>query len=149
MKTGYKVCDIMTQKPVSVEFNTSIVDCAKVMAENHVGSLIVRKSNRLVGIIREKDIVRKILALSLNPSKMLAQDIMEKKFVRISPEKDLYDAIILMRDKNVRHIPVMSKKTMVGLLTGKDILKVQPQLFELLVDKIELKEQVRKLQHFG
>lgn len=69
---------------------------------------------------------------------------MEKDFPTIGPEKDIYDAIVLMRDKNVRHLPVMSKSTMVGFLTGKDVLKFQPQLFEVLADRIELREIERK-----
>jgi hypothetical protein len=51
-----------------------------------------------------------------------------------------------MRDKNVRHLPVMSKTALVGFLTGKDILKIHPQLFEFLADKIELREWERKSQ---
>ena len=144
MKTGLLVCDAMTQKPVSVEHNATIVQCSEIMAENHVSTLIVKKSNRLVGLLSEKDIVRKIIAEGLDPGKITASEIMEKDFPTIGPEKDIYDAIILMRDKNVRHLPVMSKSTMVGFLTGKDVLKFQPQLFEVLADRIELREIERK-----
>ncbi len=144
MNTGYRVCDAMTQRPISVEHDTSIVECARIMAENHVGSLIVKKANRLVGLLTEKDIVRKVIAPKLEPSKLLASEIMEKKFPTIRPEKDISEAIQIMGEKNVRHLPVMNKKTMVGFLTGKDILKLQPNLFDILADKIELREWERK-----
>ena len=145
MKTGYLVCDVMTQKPISVESGTPVSECAKIMAKYHVGSLVVTKANKILGLLTEKDIVRKIVAESIEPSKVHAGEISQTKFPSISPEKDVYEAILLMRDKNVRHLPVMNKNSMVGFLTGKDILKVQPQLFELLADKIELREQGRKL----
>ena len=145
MKTGFLVCDAMTQRPISVEHNTTIVRCSEIMAENHVSTLIVKKSNQLVGLLTEKDIVRKVVAEALDPSKSIASEVAETNFPTISPEKDIYDAIILMRDKNVRHLPVMSKKSLVGFLTGKDILKIHPQLFEFLADKIELREWERKM----
>ena len=145
VKTGYFVCDAMTQRPISIEHDTSIVECSKIMAKNHVSTLIVKKANKLVGLLTEKDIVRKVVADGIEPSKILAREIMETKFPSISPEKDIYEAIKLMRDKNVRHLPVMNRKTMVGFLTGKDILKLQPQLFEVLAEKIELREWDRKI----
>ncbi len=145
MKTGYKVCDIMTKKPIEVTPNTSIVDCARIMAENHVGSLLVGENKKLLGLLTEKDIVRKIVARGFNLEKINARDAMNTKFISIAPEKDIYDALVIMRDHNIRQLPVISGKTVVGYLTGKDILKIQPQLFELLADKIELREQERKL----
>ncbi len=146
MKTGYKVCDVMTLKPVSVSPKTTIAECGIVMAKNHVGSLVVRSGVAIVGLITEKDIVRKVVAKNLDPKKTLVEEVMLRKFSVISPEKDVYDALVLMRDKNIRQVPVMDGRNMVGFLTGKDILKVQPQLFELLADKIELREQDRKLR---
>ena len=49
-----------------------------------------------------------------------------------------------MKEKNIRHLPVVSDGKMVGLLTLKDILKIEPQLFDLLVDKFEVREEERK-----
>jgi CBS domain-containing protein len=144
MKTGFLVCDAMTQRPVYVEHDTAIVECSKIMAKNHISTLVVKKSNKLAGLLTEKDIVRKVVAEDIDPSKILAGEVMETNFPTISPERDIYEAIILMRDKNVRHLPVMSGKSMVGFLTGKDILKLQPQLFEFLAEKIELREWERK-----
>ena len=145
MKTGYLVCDAMTQRPISVDQDTTITDCSKVMAKNHVSTLIVQKANKLAGLLTEKDIVRKVVADGLDPENVLAREIMETEFPTISPEKDISEAIKLMRDRNVKHLPVMNKKAMVGFLTGKDILKLQPHLFEVLAEKIELREWERKV----
>ena len=49
-----------------------------------------------------------------------------------------------MRDNNIRHLPVVENNEMVGLLTIKDILKIEPQLFDLIVEKFELREESRK-----
>jgi CBS domain-containing protein len=147
METGFKVCDAMTREPVVVSPNVSIQECAKIMSEHKVGALIVKEGSLPVGIITEQDIVRKAVTLNHIPSKKLASEIMEPKINTIEPEKDIYDALMKMRDLNIRHLPVMSGKSMVGLLTLKDVLKIEPQLFDMMVDRLEVREQERKPVH--
>ena len=144
MKTGYKVYDCMTTKPISVSSDASLEQCAKVMAKNHVGALVVRDNHLSKGLITEQDIVRKILAKGINPLTKNVRDYMETKLITIGSDDDIYDALIKMRDSNIRHLPVVDKGKMVGLLTLKDVLKIEPQLFELLVEKFELREETRK-----
>ena len=144
MKTGYKVIDAMTTKPVSIDQDTSLLNCAVTMDEKHVGAVVVRDNEQSLGIITEQDIVRKVVAKGINPLTEKVRDYMQKNLVTINPDKDIYDALILMRDNNIRHLPVVEENKMVGLLTIKDILKIEPQLFELVVEKFELKEMARK-----
>ncbi len=142
MKTGYKVYDAMTEKPVIVNKNISLMECANVMKDHHVGALIV--DDDYLSIITEQDIVRKGVSIGLDPSRTIVSEIMVKVDHAIEPHKDIFDALIVMKDKNIRHLPVMDEGKMLGLLTLKDILKIEPQLFDLLVEKFELKEEERK-----
>ncbi len=147
MKTGYKVCDAMTEKPIALTPDDSIQQCAKVMKEQHVGAILIKKGTKLVGLVTEQDIVRKAIAEGKSPKSVTLQEVMEKNLVTISPEKDIFEALITMRDMNIRHLPVMDKGNMLGLLTLKDVLKIEPQLFDLLVEKFELREERRKPIH--
>ena len=144
MKTGYKVCDAMTRAPISVSPDATIEKCAKIMADNEVGSVLVKKGNELKGIITDQDIVRKIIANSIHPTKTTVEKHMAKKLITISPEKDIFDALSLMINENIKQLPVMDGKNMVGLLTQKDVLKLEPELFDLLVDKLEVKDEEHK-----
>ncbi|MEK6943596.1 MAG: CBS domain-containing protein [Nanoarchaeota archaeon] len=144
MKTGYKVYDCMTTKPISVTSDSTIEECAKVMAKNHVGALVIKDNHASKGLITEQDIVRKAIAKGINPLAKKVSDFMETDLLTILPTDDIHDALIKMRDSNVRHLPVVEDGKMVGLLTIKDILKVEPQLFELLVEKFEVREESRK-----
>lgn len=144
MKTGYKVADAMTTKPIFIDHDATLLDCARTMDEKHVGSIIVKDNEQSIGIITEQDIVRKVVAKGINPLIEKVKDYMEKKLLTISPEKDIYDALILMRDNNIRHLPVLEDNNFIGLLTIKDILKIEPQLFDLIVEKFEVREQSRK-----
>ena len=144
MKTGYKVGDAMTMEPVTVTPEITLRECSKIMAENHVGSLIIKQDGVLKGVITEQDIVRKAVALGIDTGKEPVSNVMVKRITTISPQHDIYDALVKMRNLHIRQIPVMHKKNMVGLLTLKDILKIQPQLFDLLVERFELREENRK-----
>ncbi|MBI1969838.1 CBS domain-containing protein [Candidatus Woesearchaeota archaeon] len=144
MKTGYKVCDAMTEQPISIPSDTTLEECARIMAQHHVGALVVKGGEGLTGIVTEQDIVRKAVATSLNTSEIAVEEIMERDIETIAPDMDVFDALVKMRDLNIRHLPVVDNNKMVGLLTLKDILKIQPQLFELLVEKFELREAERK-----
>ena len=146
MRTGVKVCDAMTQKPVTVSPDLRIDKCSELMAENHVGSLLVGENGKVVGIFTEQDVVRKCVAKGLQPWGVKARDIMEKTLVTIGPEEDIFEALRTMADYNIRHLPVMDDdKNFVGFITGKDILKIQPQMFEILTEKIKLREENRKV----
>ena len=144
MKTGYRVCDAMTRKPIAVTPETSILDCANLMKSKKVGSLVVKEGDILKGYLTEQGIVHKVVASKLDPSKTPVSKIMATTVATIEPNADIYEAITKMRDLDTRQLPVVDNGKLVGLLTQKDILKIQPQLFELLVEKFELREQELK-----
>ena len=144
MKTGVKICDAMTKKPVNVSPEMKITEIAQMMNKEHVGSMLVVKDNKLQGIITEQDIVRKMVAQDLKPGNTKASDIMHTDIISISPEEDIYEALVIMKKENIRHLPVMDEEKMIGFLTIKDILKIEPQLFEIMVEKFELREEEEK-----
>lgn len=133
----------MTKSPIVIKPDISVSQCAKLMETNHIGSLII-KEGATMGIVTEQDIVRKVVAKDLNPETTEIKSVMETNLFTITGKEDIYDAMVLMRDKNIRHLPVVQNGDLIGFLTIKDILKIQPQLFELIVDKFELKEEFNK-----
>ena len=145
MKTGYKVGDAITKNPITIKASASLKQCADLMAKKHIGSLLVEEKGNIVGILSEQDIVRKAVAKG-TAGKKKVKDIMQKSLVTITPDKDLFDAIRVMRDHNIRHLPVMYKNKFLGLITMKDILKLEPDLFDLLVAKFEVREERKILR---
>lgn len=144
VETGYKVCDAMTKSPVTISPNKTLREAAKLMAKENVGALIVTEDNKLLGIFTEQDIVRKAVAMPGNPAAKKVGEIMSTDIATINPEADIFEAIRTMRDYDVRHLPVVSDSKLLGLVTLKDILKIEPDLFDLLVEKFELREEERK-----
>jgi CBS domain-containing protein len=140
-KIGVKVGDIMTRNLITVKPEISVKDAAKIMTKKRVGSLLLTEKEELKGILTEKDI---IWALSKKSKKDLSQisakDICAKKITTIKPSADLSDAIRLMRKKKFRRLPVTVKKKVIGYLTLKDILRIQPELFEIAKEHNAIKE---------
>ena len=143
-ETGIKIHEAMTHNPVDVSPDTNLQECARVMANTHVGALLIKEGEQVLGIVTEQDIVRKAVFDNLPPSETLVKNIMETHLIKIGPKEDVVKALQLMGKLNVRHLPVFDGEEFVGLITTKDVLKIEPQLFELLAEKIELKEEARK-----
>lgn len=146
MNTGVSVADVMTEHPIIVGPETSLQECARVMADNHVGAVLVQGRGELLGIVSEQDIVRKSVINGDIPSRVRVKDIMVSRLITISPSADVFDAVRVMAEENIRHLPVMRRDEFAGVVTMKDILKIQPELFQILVDKIELREADRKVR---
>lgn len=142
------MCDAMTEKPVMVDKSVSLMDCANVMKDNKVGSVIIEDKGELF-IMTERDIVRKGTAIGVDPEKTPVETLMSSLEHMIEPHIDIYDAMMVMRDNNIRHLPVSDGSKMIGLLTSKDILKIEPQLFEIMAEKFRLKEEERKPTKMG
>ncbi|MGV8151393.1 MAG: cyclic nucleotide-binding/CBS domain-containing protein [Candidatus Woesearchaeota archaeon] len=145
MQTGYKVIDVMTNKPIVAQKDISLKEAATLMTDTNVNSLLIVEGDKAIGILTDEDLVRKVIAKGIDSKKTKVSDIMETDLVSIEPGRDMYDALQLMRNHNIRQLPVIEKKKLIGFLTAKDILKIQPELFDLFIEKYELKEEERKL----
>jgi len=106
--------------------------------------LLVKENEQVIGILTEQDMVRKGIASTGNTALKKVKEVMETGLVTTSPQEDIFEALRIMRDYNIRHLPVMYQGKFVGLVTLKDILKIEPDLYEILVEKIELREAKRK-----
>ncbi len=144
MKTGISVRDAMTARPITITESTIVEKCAKIMLEHKVGSLIVVEGNSIVGMITERDFVNNVIARGLDPKKLTARDIMRINIITISPNIDIFEAMLKMNKEHVRRLPVVENNKIIGFLTHRDILKIQPELFALRVEKMAVKESERK-----
>jgi len=144
VESGLRVLDAMTLKPVVAHPSTTIRDVAAVMDRYGVGSVLIQNGQELLGIVTESDFVRKAILEGHDMAKTPVHRIMTKDLMTVSPGMDIFDALLLMKDAGVRHLPVVDENRLVGFITLKDILKLQPHLFENIVDMYELREEHRK-----
>jgi len=145
MQIGIKVGDIMTRNVVSVKPNSTVTDCAKSMFKKDVGLVIVKDEEKLKGVVTEKDIIW-ALTKKHDLSAVKAKDIMLRKITTIKPSRDIYEALVRMKNGKLRWLPVTVKGNVIGILTIKDILRIEPSLFEIAVGNVQIKEETEKLK---
>lgn len=149
MEIGVKVGDIMTRDFIAVKPDTTIKECAKIMIKKRVGSLVMQENGKLKGLLTERNIIWAMTKLSLNElEKIKAKDLAKKKTETIKASADLYEALQKMRKSKYRWLPVVAGGNVIGFLTLKDILRVEPSLFEIVHSHgaFQIKEERDKLK---
>jgi CBS domain-containing protein len=124
------VKDVMNADVKTVDADATIQEAAQLMSRHRVGCLIVTKDSRLMGIITEDDILRKVVAEAKNASKGTVKDYMTKDVIMVSPSDDIETAIQIMLDKKIKKLPVVSGNRLIGIVTTTDICTAEPELIK-------------------
>ena len=124
-----QVSGFMTKTVITANIDHTIQSICKIMNENNIGSVVIVKrginGNEPVGIITERDIIRKIGDVELFTTQTPVRELMSNKIISIKPDNTTSDAIRLMHGNNIRRLPVIDNDgNMIGIITDKDILKV-------------------------
>ena len=147
MDTGIKVGDLMTRNFIHVTPETDLRECAKTMVKKRVGSLIIKDGDKLKGILTEKDIIWAVVKKSKKGLKDIqAKDLMKRKVITIKPGADITDAMQRFKKKKIRRLPVVENGKLIGLLTLKDILRIDPGLFRMIAETVKIREETEKLK---
>ncbi len=141
------VGDIMTRNFVSINPKATILECAKEIVKNRINNLPLVHEKKLVGIINARDILWAITKKpNLDLNKVRAADIAIKKVAVIKPSADIHQAMKKMRELNFRTLPVLSMGRIIGVITLKDILRIEPELYPKIGELAEIKEEERKIR---
>lgn len=97
--------------------------CAKKLAELKLGALLVMEQDNLVGIISERDILRKIVALEGDAKTMRVSEIMTSNLVTVLPTTSVREAMRLVTNHRVRHLPVLENGKLIGLISIGDLTR--------------------------
>ncbi|MFX1561187.1 MAG: cyclic nucleotide-binding/CBS domain-containing protein [Promethearchaeota archaeon] len=133
------VRDFMTSFIVTVEADTLVVDAAKLMAAEDVGSLLITKADVLAGMITRREVIGAQLLSKESLRTLDVEDIMTTPVVTIGPEADLGQAIALMNQTGKHHIPVIEGNDIIGLVAATDIIRVLATM-KLIADGAPLVE---------
>jgi CBS domain-containing protein len=141
------VSDVMTREPITTKPETNLLECARKMVRKKVGSLLLVHKKKLVGFISQKDILWALIKKSKEDlSKINAIDISPKKIATIKPDSSLDKAFEKMKKLKFERLPVIHKGELVGVITLKDILNFNPELYHELEEFAEIREKSKKLK---
>ncbi|EPR13308.1 CBS domain-containing protein [Ruminiclostridium papyrosolvens] len=116
-----KVKDIMTTNVTYVEPNASILDTAKLMQQHNVGSIPVCDKGSVVGMVTDRDIVVRNIAIGKNPQQTPVSDIMTTGITSVSPDMEMSQVTKMMADSQIRRVPVVDHNNLVGIVALGDV----------------------------
>jgi CBS domain-containing protein len=138
-----EVKDIMSKDVVTITPDASMAEAAKIMGEKHIGSLIVTKYNTPVGIVTERDLLSKVLALEKDPKTEKVEAVMSYPLIMIGSTSKIKEAARQMILKKSR-LAVFDSGRLVGIITASDLIRSLPEVpeTEVKVDDFMTKEIV-------
>ena len=130
------ISQLLTRNVISVSENKTIYNAIKLLAQNNIGALpVLNNSMELCGIISERDIIREMSKnIAVNFKKSLINSIMTSKVITIDKNKKSEDIMDIMSKNKIRHIPIVEKKVLIGIVSIGDVVK-------RLLEKINLENK--------
>lgn len=131
-----KVSEILGDKGrdvLSVDASVSVFEAVQQMVEANVGSLLVTDGGEIVGIVTERDYLRRVTLEGRTDRDTAVGEIMTSPLVVVTPETDIDESMAIMTDRRIRHLPVVEDGEVVGVISIGDVVKFKSkqQSFEI------------------
>jgi CBS domain-containing protein len=127
-----RVEDVMITEVITIDENASVKDAANIMNKYEIGSLIAVRKGKAIGIITERDLLKRVIVDAKNAKKTKVSEAMSSPLEVIAAGTDLEEAIRLMFQKKIKKLPVVDKRRLIGLVSLTDIARCQPALMKIL-----------------
>ena len=118
-----KVKDIMTQDPATLGPDATLGESAMLMKQEDCGSIPIVEDGRLVGIVTDRDIVVRAIAVGKDPKKTRISEVMSADPITVSADDDVEAAERIMRERQVRRLPVVEDGKLVGILVTAQLAR--------------------------
>ena len=107
----------------SIEPEDPVLEAIRMMADRHVGALLVMRGSELAGILSERDYARKVVLLGRSSAETPVWQIMTSPVITVSPDNSVQDCMRLMTERRIRHLPVVDGGRVVGMISIGDLVK--------------------------
>lgn len=135
------VAQILQAKPYRAVYSISpkatVLDAIKLLAEKGIGALLVTQDEQIVGIFSERDFVRKVGAQGKPPETTLVKDTMSARVMYVSPDQSNEQCMALMTENRLRHLPVLDKGELVGMISIGDLVKDIISEQQFIIEQLE------------
>ncbi len=111
-----------TAKNFSVEASQTVLDALKVMAEAHIGAILVTENGKIIGIYTERDYLYKGEIEGRSAKETKLKDVMVSKMITVTNETTVEQCMGLMKQYRIRHLPVVEQDQLIGLVSMRDVM---------------------------
>lgn len=136
-----RVRDVIAEKSlrqlVTIEPSATVTDAARLMAEWNVGALLVMREGRLVGLLSERDYVRGIVCAGRHPEGVAVREIMQRNVRMVDEALTTEECMSLMTHFRTRHLPVLSGREVLGIISIGDLVKDVVSEKAHIIDELE------------
>ncbi|NIN52691.1 MAG: CBS domain-containing protein [Nitrososphaeria archaeon] len=136
LNTEVKVQEVMNSPVITLEKYKPTSEAAKLMKSFNVGSVIIVDSEGIpVGILTKSDIIERLVTEAKDPAKVKVEEIMSSPLINVEPSTKIQDAVKALRVKGISRLGVVYKKKLVGILSIRDVIRVTPEIMDILSEK--------------
>jgi CBS domain-containing protein len=121
----------------SVTPEDPVLEAIRLMADKHVGALLVMKGEELVGIVSERDYARKVILLGRSSDSTPVSQIMTSPVHTVSPDKSVQDCMRIMTEQRIRHLPVVDRGRVAGVISIGDLVKAVIEDQQHTIEQLE------------
>jgi CBS domain-containing protein len=121
----------------TIEPGASVADAVALMAQKNIGALVVVEGGRVVGIVTERDVLRRAVVLERSPKQTPLRDIMATSVMVVPPQRTSAECMALMTEHRVRHLPVLDAGRLVGLVSIGDLVKDMLSEQQFIIEQLE------------
>jgi CBS domain-containing protein len=125
------VNDVMAKKVITTRPHATVREAINIMESNDIGSLIVMEGEKPVGIVTERDIVRRVAGPCIDPRTIHVQDIMSRPLLTVKKDASLEEAASLMARRKIKKLAVLENEKLVGVITSTDVVRSAPQMVRM------------------
>ncbi|MEM1546401.1 MAG: CBS domain-containing protein [Candidatus Methanomethylicia archaeon] len=141
---SYRVKEYMGKEFFTIDVEATALEASKLMLDKNIGYLIVLERGRPIGMVSERDLVFKVMALEKEPSKVKVSEIMSKPLITVDPDATLDEVVEIMVKYDLRRIPVVKDGIIYGMFSTRDLARH----FKEYEDRI-LKDIIKVLSRFS
>ena len=122
-----RVSDLLRDKGevLKIEASATVFDAIKKIVEHNVGSILVEEDGEVIGIMTERDYLRKIAIFGRTSHDTLVREIMSSPLIYVTPDTTIEESMAIMTDRRIRHLPVAEGGAVVGIISIGDLVKFQ------------------------
>jgi CBS domain-containing protein len=121
----------------SIEPEDPVLEAVRMMADRHVGALLVMRGTELAGILSERDYARKVVLLGRSSAETPVWQIMTSPVITVAPDNSVQDCMRLMTERRIRHLPVVDGGRVVGMISIGDLVKAVIEEQQQTIEQLE------------
>jgi CBS domain-containing protein len=135
------VTQILKSKPdrtvYTIAPTASVLEAVRLMAEKNIGGLLVLEGGNVVGVVTERDLARKAFSMGKSAKDTPVREIMTTQVMYVGPERTSEECMALMTENRFRHLPVLDKGRLVGLVSIGDLVKDVISEQKFIIEQLE------------